>query len=438
MIDEVLANSGAGADWVELLNRSSVPVDISGWYLSDSGTVPQKYRIPLGTLLQPGGRIVFREDLHFGDASTDPGRLVPFALSDLGETLHLTAFAASGQIEYDTKEDFGASLPGEAQGNHYKSSTDSWNFVPLLVPTPGEPNSPPRIGPVVISEIHYAPATDPETEFLELVNISPAPVTLFDPDRKAAWRIANGVEFEFGTNPPVVLPPQGRLVLVANLDHFRAAFQVPDGVPVLQWTSGRLSNGGETLELDRPAGLDELGVRHFARVDRVNYLPQAPWTAGALLTGKSLQKSNEAAYGNDPAPWSASAPTPGLPIVGSGFKGWILGFGLPAELQGPDVDADGDGVPNLLEFGLGRTPTTPETESPLVIDPTADGVVVRFKVRADRSSLVAVHLQSSLILGGTEWQRLAPVVVGTEGNLQTLAVTLPVGITEAFFRLVAE
>lgn len=438
VIEEVLANSGSGADWVELLNRSSVPVDISGWYLSDSGTVLQKYRIPLGTLLQPGGRIVFREDLHFGDASTDPGRLVPFALSDLGETLHLTAFAASGQIEYDTKEDFGASLPGEAQGNHYKSSTDSWNFVPLLVPTPGEPNSPPRIGPVVISEIHYAPATDPETEFLELVNVSPSPVTLFDPDRKAAWRIGNGVEFDFATNPPVVLPPQGRLVLVANLEHFRAAFQVPDGVPVFQWTRGRLSNGGETVELDRPAGLDELGVRHHARVDRVNYLSQAPWTAGALLTGKSLQKSNEAAYSNDPAPWSASIPTPGAPISGQGFAGWISGFGLPADLQGGNVDADGDGVPNLLEFALGRVPTTREAEPPVTIEGTADGVVVRFRIRSDRSSLVAVRLESIGILSGTEWQRLAPSVIATEGSLQTLAVTLPADITEAFFRLVAQ
>ncbi len=438
VIDEVLANSGAGADWIELLNRSSVPVDISGWYLSDSGTVRQKYRIPLGTHLQPGGRIVFREDLHFGDASTDPGRLVPFALSDLGETLHLTAFATSGQIEYDTKEDFGASLPGEAQGNHYRSSTDSWNFVPLLVPTPGDPNSPPRIGPVVISEIHYAPASDPETEFLELVNVSPSPVTLFDADRKAAWRISDGVEFEFPTNTPVVLQPQGRLVLVANLDHFKAAFQVPEGVPVFAWTSGRLSNGGETVQLDRPAGLDELGVRHYGRVDRVNYLSQAPWTPGALLTGKSLQKSNEAAYGNDPAPWSASAPTPGYPIVGSGFPGWIFGFGLPSGLQGPDADADEDGLPNLLEFALGRIPDSRETEPVLAIDPTTDGVVVRFRIRSDRSSLVAVRLESSGALAGTEWQRLAPAVVATEGSLQTLAVRLPAGVTEAYFRLVAE
>ena len=438
VIDEILANSGSGADWVELLNRSSVPVDISGWYLSDSGTVLQKYRIPLGILLQPGGRIVFREDLHFGDTSTDPGRLVPFALSDLGETLHLTAFAASGQIEYDTKEDFGASLPGEAQGNHYKSSTDSWNFVPLLVPTPGEPNSPPRIGPVVISEIHYAPATDPETEFLELVNVSPAPVTLFDADRKTAWRISNGVEFEFPTNLPVVLQPQGRLVLVANLDHFKAAFQVPEGVPVFQWTSGRLSNSGETLELGRPAGVDELGTRHYVRVDRVNYLSQAPWTPGALQTGKSLQKSNEAAYGNDPAPWSASAPTPGAPILGQGFAGWIFGFGLPTDLQGPSADADEDGVPNLLEFALGRVPTVRETEPPLGIDPTADGVVVRFRIRSDRNSLVSVRLESNGALAGTEWQRLAPAVVATEGNLQTLAVMLPAGITEVFFRLTAQ
>ncbi|MFZ9856647.1 MAG: hypothetical protein ACO3I0_16165, partial [Limisphaerales bacterium] len=70
--------------------------------------------------------------------------------------------------------------------------------------------------------------------------------------------------------------------------------------------------------------------------------------------------------------------------------------------------------------------------------PTTDGVVVRFRIRSDRSALVTVRLEFMSVLGGTEWQRLAPSVVATEGNLQTLAVTLPSGVTEAFFRLVAE
>jgi hypothetical protein len=51
---------------------------------------------------------------------------------------------------------------------------------------------------------------------------------------------------------------------------------------------------------------------------------------------------------------------------------------------------------------------------------------------------VAVRLESSGALAGTEWQRLAPAVVATEGSLQTLAVRLPAGVTEAYFRLVAE
>lgn len=437
VIDEVLSNSGSGADWIELLNRSSIPVDISGWYLSDSGTTPQKYRIPLGTLLQPGGRIVFREDLHFGDASTDPGRLVPFALSDLGETIHLTAFATSGQVEYETKEDFGASLPGEAQGNFYKSSTDSWNFVPLLVPTPGEPNSPPRIGPVVISEIHYAPATDPETEFVELLNVSPSPVTLFEADRATGWRMTDGIEFEFPTNKPVVLPPQGRLLLVANPEHFQAAFKVPDGVPVFAWTTGRLSNGGESIQLSRPVGLDETGVRHFVRVDRVNYLSQAPWTPEALQTGKSLQKPSEAAYGNDPASWLASAPTPGTPITGFGFATWIHSYGLAPGLEGAEVDADGDALPNLLEFALGRNPAIAEPEGAIDIRSQPEGITVRFTLRSDRSPQVQVHLESSTGLTGADWQRLSPSVVLTQGNTQTLSLTLPADISEAFFRLVA-
>ncbi|MFO1522047.1 MAG: right-handed parallel beta-helix repeat-containing protein [Kiritimatiellia bacterium] len=53
VINEILANSETGADWIELYNRTQSSVDIGGWFLSDDGADLLKYRIPPGTVLPP-------------------------------------------------------------------------------------------------------------------------------------------------------------------------------------------------------------------------------------------------------------------------------------------------------------------------------------------------------------------------------------------------
>jgi Lamin Tail Domain len=49
VINEVMANSGVGSDWIELHNRTSTPMDVSGWFLSDDGADLRKYRLGAGT-----------------------------------------------------------------------------------------------------------------------------------------------------------------------------------------------------------------------------------------------------------------------------------------------------------------------------------------------------------------------------------------------------
>ena len=90
VVNEVMANSGASdPDWIELHNRSSAPVDISGWFLSDSASDYAKYRIPNGTVIPAGGYVTYYEDSNFGATSIDPGRITPFAFSENGETAYL-------------------------------------------------------------------------------------------------------------------------------------------------------------------------------------------------------------------------------------------------------------------------------------------------------------------------------------------------------------
>lgn len=138
-----------------------------------------------------------------GDFSADTNKITGLGLSDTGETVYLSSAVDDRLTDYQTREDFGPSLPGKTLGRYYKPSSDSYNFVAIAAPTPGAPNSAPRVGPIVISEIMYNPAGSRtgDAKYIELVNVSGADVTLYDVAKQAAWRISNGIDFEFPSSP---------------------------------------------------------------------------------------------------------------------------------------------------------------------------------------------------------------------------------------------
>ena len=53
-------NFGQYEDWIELYNTTGAPVDISGWYLSDSQTNPMTWPIPAGTIIGANARMLFQ------------------------------------------------------------------------------------------------------------------------------------------------------------------------------------------------------------------------------------------------------------------------------------------------------------------------------------------------------------------------------------------
>ncbi|HHW83701.1 MAG TPA: lamin tail domain-containing protein [Actinomycetales bacterium] len=66
-INEVESN-GDATDWVEIVNASAEPVDISGWTLMDNdpvGHAADVTPLPVGTILQPGEYFVFDQGVHF-------------------------------------------------------------------------------------------------------------------------------------------------------------------------------------------------------------------------------------------------------------------------------------------------------------------------------------------------------------------------------------
>jgi hypothetical protein len=77
---------------------------------------------------------------------------------------------------------------------------------------------------------------------------------------------------------------------------------------------GTLQDSGERLELQRPEDAGTNGWL-FVNIDEVRYNDRAPWPPAADGGGASLQRRVLAAYGNDPANWAGTPPTPGSPYV---------------------------------------------------------------------------------------------------------------------------
>jgi hypothetical protein len=356
VINEVLTHTDPPLeDAIELHNPGTSAVDISHWWLSDSLSQPQKYRIPAGTVIPSGGFAVFYQYQFSAGASG-------FSLNSYeGDSVVLSSGAADGSLTgRQTSVRFGAMRNGVSLGRVATSTGVDFvslslrtfgNDFPLSLPQfrqgTGLTNSSPLISPVVINEIHFQPGTGMPTtdEFIELHNPTDANVPLFDPLFPTnAWRIRDGITFDLPTGITV---PAGGFVLVTGFDpadtqalaDFRTRYSVPANVPVYGPFSGRLSDTGEALEFqqpDKPEGIDDpnYGFVPYEVRERIRYSMASPWPVISSGSGASLQRSDAKTYGNEPLNWMSGAPTPGR----SNSAG-----------PGPDTDSDGDGMPDLWE-----------------------------------------------------------------------------------------
>jgi len=343
VINEVLTHTDAPLeDAIELHNPTASLVNVGGWYLSDSQSDLKRYRIPAGTAIPAGGFQVFYQN-QFGpaDGEADVPPLFSFN-SARGDAAYLSQADGSENLTgYRTDIAFDAQANGVSIGR-YQSSVGV-DFVALSQRTfgvdnpftvaqfrtgPGATNAYPLVGPVVINEIMYHPpnygtnAPDVE-EFIELLNLSGAPVPLFDPAHPAnVWRLANAVSFDFPAS--TTIPAHGSLLVVAFNPATEAtalaAFQSRYGTngTLLGPYSGALNNAGESVELWRPDAPQTLphpdaGFVPQILVERVTYSDLTPWPTNADGFGPSLQRIVAANYGNDPVNWRAALPTAGTP-----------------------------------------------------------------------------------------------------------------------------
>ena len=328
LVNEVLTHTDLPQkDAIELFNPTSSSVDISGWFITDDPGTPKKYRIPTPTIIAAGGYISFNED----NFNPTPGVPPSFAFSSMGDEAYLFSANPAGELTgYHHGYSFDAAANGVSFGR-YIDSQGKEQFVAMAALTLNAANSVPKVGPVVISEINYQPpqklegigfVEDFEDEFIELSNITGAPVPLFDTNNPAnTWHIRGGVEFDFPFN--VTLPANGRLLIVSfdpnNNPTASSAFRARNGlsgdVVLVGPFTGHLGNNGDDVRLRRP-DTPQAGVAAYILMDEVQYTDNVPWPIAADGYGPSLQRLNLAAFGNDPINWTAAAITPGAAYPG--------------------------------------------------------------------------------------------------------------------------
>ncbi|MDB4406262.1 lamin tail domain-containing protein, partial [bacterium] len=49
---------GQSSDWIEIFNPDPTSADISGWFLTNDPTEPDKWELPAGIVLPSGGSLI--------------------------------------------------------------------------------------------------------------------------------------------------------------------------------------------------------------------------------------------------------------------------------------------------------------------------------------------------------------------------------------------
>ncbi len=257
-INEWLARPDArfSNDFVELINFGDQPVTLSGLCLTnDAINAPKALQMPPLSYLKGKGTLLFET---LGKRSRRRHACdLPFRLR--GHHGWLTLTDAQGVLL--DKQHYFCQARDRSRG---RSTSNPNVFASYRMPSPGHPNNvaSAKTGSVSalleglrVSEIMYHPK-DPKLEFIELTNIGSTTLSL------DGVRFTNGIDFTFEGGE---LAPGALVTLVADESAFRAVYG--DGVIIGGVYQGKLSNGGETLELTLPRP-GNLAIQRFEFDDR--------------------------------------------------------------------------------------------------------------------------------------------------------------------------
>lgn len=238
-------------DWFELFNAGDSTADLGGYFLTDALSNPTQWRIPVGTTIPAGGRLLVWAD---GEAAQNgPGRDLHtnFRLSNSGEQLGL--FSPEGALVDSVV--FGIQSPDVSEGRLADGSL-TMGFLPQ--PTPGTANQGSASNrPPVLNPIANRVLTGGKPLWFS--------VTASDPDQPG-----QNLTFSFGGTPPSM----------ATLD---------PGTGEFVWQTPFVAEATnvvvEVLVFDN--GTPSLGV---GRTFQITLLPR-PKLSGLKITGGELEMS---------------------------------------------------------------------------------------------------------------------------------------------------
>jgi len=379
-INEILSHSDPPLeDAVELYNDGTNAVNIGGWWLTDDKDTYNKFHIPANTIIQPKGYVAFYE--YIGEPGgfnpNGQGIFPSFSFSSSqGDECYLYATdPVTGKLNgFRRGVDFPAAANGVSFGR-YVTSTGESDFVPMesltfgtdvtaADPTnrldefrsgTGAPNAAPLVGPLVINEIMYHPPDiisgtnifdNDLDEYIQIYNASLFTVKLFDTNvydyspfgyaYTNTWHVRGDIDFDFPTNVSLAA---GQSLLVVNfgltntiqLNTFRAKYNVPANVKIFGAYRGHLSNGGGSVQIERPDTPQgpnhptEVGFVPYIRVDKVRYDDEPPWPIepdGVRIhptspnsIGYVLSRVQPELYGGDVTNWIAAVPSAGRQTI---------------------------------------------------------------------------------------------------------------------------
>jgi hypothetical protein len=464
VINEVLAEAEPPFEpAIELLNTGGAAVELGGWYLSDDPRAPKKHQIPPGTVLPGHGSRVFYQG-QWGGA---------LVLDRAGPMTVLLAAAVNGELTgWRAMATFGPVDNGVSAGRW--PTSEGGDFTALRHPSfgvqnpasvaefrlgQGEANAQPLVGPIVVNEVLYDPDGGPTsgagtnaTEFIELLNLTSAPVALCEAARPTeAWRLENAVRFSFPAG--AVLAPGGYALVVpfdprndsVALWSFLRRFAFDPATPVWGPYEGKLSNEGDSVELTRPQvrgpGAPPQLAGPQVLVDRVAYKTVAPWPTAATR-GRSIQRVIPTFYGNEPCNWADGEPTPGQPnrvaaTLDSDQDGIPNVHEMELELNPYDasdaaLDFDADGLDNRSEFLAGTNPR--EARDALVLRADlVDPRTVELGFLAKPGRAYRLLWRESLAFGA--WELLAEIPTSGTERPVSVRQALPGEAGPRFFRL---
>ncbi|MGI6302055.1 MAG: lamin tail domain-containing protein [Verrucomicrobiota bacterium] len=311
-----LDGTGGG---IELFNADARTADLSGWYLSNNYADPMQLQFLPGTSLDPGEFAVI-DAVTLAELNAGP-------LIDLmGGDVWLFAADSSGRLTgYRHGVHYGGHNPGRAFGRIVTSTGDAF-FPAQLRPTLGELNAGPLVGPAVIAEVMYHPASETDDditdEYIKLVNTSSAPLPLFK-EPGGGWSFDEGISFVFG--PDDFIPARGVMLLVSfdpeyddtALTRFMNTYGVVDWdarVRLAGPYTGKLSNAGETLRLVMPGEPVHAGAIPRVAVEAFSYHDSDPWPGRADGKGDALTRVPLLSFADDPESWNSEPPSPNTPL----------------------------------------------------------------------------------------------------------------------------